>query len=125
MTAPPPLAMLGRPQPKMEAAMILEVRTYTAQPGKAREWLEYYENNGLPVQKRMLGRLVGFFTSELGPLNQIVHMWAYESLADREQRRAALAKEPEWHAYLKNQPQGVLAAQETRILVPTSFSPLP
>jgi hypothetical protein len=104
--------------------MILEVRTYTANVGKAREWLEYYEKNGLPVQKRVLGRLVGFFTSELGPLNQIVHMWAYESLADREQRRAALMKEPDWHSYLRNQPAGVLAAQETRILVPTAFSPL-
>lgn len=104
--------------------MILEVRTYTAQVGKAREWLEYYEKNGLPVQKRVLGRLVGFFTSELGPLNQIVHMWAYESLADREQRRAALMKEPDWHAYLRNQPPGALAAQETKILVPTAFSPL-
>jgi len=104
--------------------MILEVRTYTAEVGKARQWLEYYEKAGLPVQKRVLGRLIGFFTSELGPLNQIVHMWAYESLADRESRRAALAKEPEWQAYLKNQPAGVLAAQETRILVPTSFSPL-
>jgi hypothetical protein len=104
--------------------MILEVRTYTAQVGKTREWLDYYEKNGLPVQKRVLGRLVGFFTTELGTLNQIVHMWAYESLADREQRRAALGKETEWHAYLRNQPAGVLVAQETKILLPTAFSPL-
>jgi len=104
--------------------MILEVRTYTANVGKAREWLDFYEKNGLPIQKRILGRLVGFFTSEIGPLNQIVHMWAYESLADREQRRGAMAKDPEWQAYLRNQPQGVLQAQETKILVPTAFSPL-
>jgi len=104
--------------------MIVEMRTYTTNPGKARDWLEYYEKNGLPVQKRVLGRLVGFFTTELGPLNQIVHLWAYESLADREQRRGALMKEPEWQAYLKNNPPGLLAAQETKILVPTPFSPL-
>ncbi len=104
--------------------MIVEMRTYTTNPGKARDWLEYYEKNGLPVQKRVLGRLVGFFTTELGPLNQIVHLWAYELLADREQRRAALMKEPEWQAYLKNNPPGLLAAQETKILVPTAFSPL-
>ena len=104
--------------------MIVEMRTYTAQPGKARDWLDYYEKNGLPVQKRVLGRLVGFFTTELGALNQIVHLWAYESLADREQRRAALVKEPEWQAYLKNNPSHLLAAQETKILVPTPFSPL-
>ena len=104
--------------------MILEVRTYTTHPGKTRDWLEYYEKNGLPVQKRVLGRLVGFFTSEFGTLNQVVHMWAYELLADREQRRGALMKEPEWQAYLKNNPPGLLMAQETKILVPTAFSPL-
>jgi hypothetical protein len=104
--------------------MILEVRTYTTHPGKVNQWLEYYEKNGLPVQKRLLGRLVGFFTSDIGTLNQIVHMWAYDSLADREARRGSLPKDPEWQAYLKNQPQGVLLAQETKILVPTSFSPL-
>lgn len=104
--------------------MILEVRTYTAAVGKARAWLDFYEANGLPVQRRVLGRLVGFFTTELGTLNQIVHMWAYESLADREQRRATLMKEPEWQAYLRDQPAGVLLAQESKILVPTAFSPL-
>ena len=104
--------------------MIVEMRTYTANIGKSREWLDYYEKNGLPVQKRMLGRLIGFFTTELGPLNQIIHVWAYESLGDREQRRAALMKEPEWQAYLKNSPTGLLAAQETKILIPTAFSPL-
>ena len=103
--------------------MILEVRTYTMHPGKAGAWLEYYEKNGLPVQSRMLGRLI-FITSEIGPLNQIVHMWAYDSLADREQSRAALAKDPDWHAYLKNSPPGLLVSQESKILNPTAFSPL-
>jgi hypothetical protein len=104
--------------------MIVEMRTYTMHPGKARDWIEFYEKNGLPVQKRVLGRLVGFFTTELGPLNQVIHVWAYESLADREQRRAALLQEPEWQAYLKNNPAHLIATQETKILVPTSFSPL-
>jgi len=43
----------------------------------------------LPVQQKFLGGLVGFFTCEIGTLNRIVHMWKYESLADREARRAA------------------------------------
>ena len=54
--------------------MILEVRTYTAHPGKAAQWLEYYEKHGLPVQQKHLGGLVGFFTCEIGTLNRIVHL---------------------------------------------------
>lgn len=106
--------------------MILEVRTYTAQTGGGTaRWLDYYEKNGLPAQKRHLGGLVGFFTTEIGPLNQIIHMWRYDSLADREAKRAALAQDPEWQAFLKNGPQpSPLITQETKILVPTAFSPM-
>jgi hypothetical protein len=106
--------------------MILEVRTYTAQTGGGTaRWLEHYEKYGLPPSKRHLGQLVGFFTSEIGPLNQIVHMWRYESLADRETRRAALYADPDWQFFLKNGPQpSPLISQESKILVPTSFSPM-
>jgi hypothetical protein len=103
--------------------MIVEMRTYTAQPGKMALWLDYYEKNGLPIQQRMLGKLIGFFTSEIGTLNQITHMWAYESLADREQKRNAMYQSPEWHAFLKDSPS-VLLSMESRILTPTKFSPL-
>jgi hypothetical protein len=103
--------------------MIVEERIYTAQPGKTQEWVAYYGEHGLPIQQRLLGKLIGFFTSEIGTLNQIVHIWAYDSLAHREQCRAAMAKDPAWQAYLKEAPK-VLQAQETRILVPTAFSPL-
>lgn len=105
--------------------MILEIRTYTVQPGKAQQWLDYYEKHGLPVQQKHLGGLIGFFTSEIGTLNQIVHLWKYESLADREARRGAMGKDPAWHAYLQGQPQpSPLVSQECRILNPTAFSPM-
>jgi len=106
--------------------MILEVRTYTAQPGGGlTRWLDFYEKHGLPPSLKHLGGLVGFFVSEIGPLNQIVHMWRYESLADRETRRTALYRDPDWQAFLKNQPQpSPLITQESKILVPTAFSPM-
>ncbi|HZS81705.1 MAG TPA: NIPSNAP family protein [Stellaceae bacterium] len=103
--------------------MIVEERIYTVQPGKVQEWLVFYGERGLPVQQRHLGRLIGFFTSEIGTLNQIVHLWAYDSLAHREEARAKLAKDPDWQAYLKQSPK-VLERMENRILVPTAFSPL-
>jgi hypothetical protein len=106
------------------ALMILEIRTYTAAVGKTGVWLDYYGKNGLPIQQRMLGKLVFFGTGEIGPLNQITHIWAYESLAEREQKRGAMGKDPGWHEYLKNQPAGVLIAQECKILNPTAFSPM-
>jgi hypothetical protein len=105
--------------------MILEVRTYTVAAGKTGVWLEHYEKTGLPVQQKHLGGLVGFFTTEIGTLNRVVHMWKYDSLADREARRGAMAKDPDWQGYLKGGPQpSPIVSQETQILVPTAFSPM-
>ena len=103
--------------------MIVEERTYTLQPGKTAEWVAFYGERGLPVQQRLLGKLIGFFTSEIGTLNQVVHIWAYDSLAHREQCRANLAGDADWKAYQRDAPK-VIVTMENRILVPVPFSPL-
>jgi len=104
--------------------MIVEQRTYTLYPGKTNEYLRIYQEEGLAVQTRVLGRLVGYYSSEIGVVNQLVHMWAYDDFNDRQKRRAALHAEPQWQAYLpKVLP--LIMRQETQILIPTAFSPAP
>ena len=103
--------------------MILEKRTYTVKPGTAPEYMAFYRDHGLEVQSRILGGLVGYFQSELGTLNQIVHLWRYDSLAERERRRAELAKDETWQRFLREKPD-VLLAQDVQILSPADFSPL-
>ena len=104
--------------------MIYEIRTYTFKPLRGAEWLALYKSDGLPLQQEFLGQLIGFFTTEIGDISQVVHIWAYESMGDREARRAAMGKDPGWHNYLKNQPPGSIITQETKLCSPASFSPL-
>jgi hypothetical protein len=81
--------------------MIIDHRTYTLHPGKLKAFLEVYETKGYPIQVKYLGEPWGWFTSmDIGELNQVVHMWAYEDLADRAKRRAALQADPAWAEYL-------------------------
>ena len=103
--------------------MIVEERIYTLQPGKVPEMVRLYGEEGLPLQQKYLGRFIGYFTSETGNVNQVVFLWGYDSADDREARRAALAKDPAWQAYLKKVTQ-ILVAQESRLLRPTAFSPI-
>ena len=70
--------------------MVVDHRTYTLKPGMVGKWLKKFEAEGLPLQEKHLGTLLGFFTTECGNLHQVVFMWRYESMADREQRRAAI-----------------------------------
>lgn len=104
--------------------MIVEQRTYTLKPGAVAEWLKRYQEEGLAIQQPILGTLVGYFFTETGPLNQIVHMWAFEDFADRDRRRATLKADSRWTRYLATVSQH-LVAQESRILIPAPFSPRP
>jgi hypothetical protein len=102
--------------------MIFDHRTYEPQSGRLRELLALYEKEGLPVQKKHLGNLVGFFTTGIGNVNEIVHIWGSEDLADRTRRRAAMAADPAWQAYLQKCREYVKHTNN-KILMPTAFSP--
>lgn len=102
--------------------MIIEQRTYTLKVGKVPEYLRLYESEGLAIQKPILGRMVGFFSSDIGTLQQIVHMWAYLDFSDRQERRSELDQDPRWQAYLPKA-QALQISQCNKILTPAPFSP--
>lgn len=43
----------------------------------------------MPIQMQILGKMLGYYFTEFGPLNQIIHLWGYEDFQDRETRRKA------------------------------------
>ena len=103
--------------------MIVEQRDYHVYTGKLNELLGLYETEGIELQQRYLGRLVGAFITDVGRPSTYTHIWAYDDFEDRQRRRAALQADQDWVAFLaKIQP--LIHTQENRILIPTSFSPL-
>ncbi len=103
--------------------MIIEQRDYHIHTGKLKEVLHLYQTEGIAVQKEILGNLIGWFTVDVGGLSTVSAMWGYGSYAQRESRRATLAADPRWQAFLpKLQP--LIHTQHNRILVPTAFSPI-
>jgi hypothetical protein len=103
--------------------MIYEERNYTFQPANFRRFLRVFEEEGLPLMKEHLGGLQGFFTAETGELNTVVHIWAYQDLADRDRRRSAMWSDPRWLVYTDKVLPWIVR-METRILQPTAFSPM-
>ena len=81
--------------------MIVDIRTYKFQPGKMNAWLKLYEEYAWPLQQKYLGECLGFYTTIEGALNQVVHIWRYESQADREARRGAMTQDPGWAVFLE------------------------
>ncbi len=64
--------------------MIIEKRTYTFHPGKVQEFLALYEAEGLALHTKYL-KMIGYFVSEIGTLNQVITMWGYDSMAQRDE----------------------------------------
>jgi hypothetical protein len=103
--------------------VIVELRDYQVHTGKLTELVRLYETEGTAIQQEILGRFVGAFTTEVGELSTYTHMWAYDDFADRMERRARLAADERWKAFLpKILP--LIHTQRNRIMLPTSYSPL-
>jgi hypothetical protein len=103
--------------------MILDERTYAIHPDHVKEYLRIYETEGMALQISHLGDLVGWFTTDAGIVNEIVHMWRYADMGDRERRRAAMEADPRWQEF-RGRTSAFVQSMRSRILRPTSFSPM-
>ena len=104
--------------------MIVDHRVYTLRPGTVQAFLDLFEREGLPLYVQYCGKLLGYYVSDSGELNQVIHLWSYESVEDRERRRASLYLDPRWNAFLEAA-LPLMMRQESRLLKPTRFSPVP
>ena len=103
--------------------MIIDKRTYQLKPGAMPEFLKAYETEGLQLQSETLGRLLGYFVSEVSGLNRVVQLWGYDSFEDRLQRRAALSAKSEWRNFV-GKTGSMVVNQENELLTPAPFSPI-
>ncbi|HDS1820357.1 TPA: NIPSNAP family protein [Pseudomonas putida] len=102
---------------------VVDHRVYTIRPRGMAAFLEAFDQLAMPILLRHLGAPLAFYTSSIGPLNQVVHLWGYDSLDDFEKRSAARDADPDFAAYL-HATRDLVLAQETRIIRPVRLSSL-
>lgn len=99
---------------------LVDFRLYTVRHGKLPELLKLYETEGWGPQSKHLGNCVGYYQSDVGGQNQILHLWGYKDAADRSTRRGAMQADPAWQAYIaKAMP--LLQRMETQLVVNAPF----
>lgn len=103
--------------------MIYELRTYQLNMGCVPAYLELARSELLPAIAVHGLKPVGFWFTEIGPLNEVVHLWAYEDLNERQRRWRAWAQDPR-RAEIAPKLRQYIATQTNKILSPTEFSPL-
>lgn len=99
--------------------MFIEQRIYSLVPGGTAEYISIYEEAGRAVQERILGRLLGYYTREIGELNQLLYFWSFESMDERTRRRAVLAADPAFKVF-RGRIRHLVVKQESSILLPAA-----
>ena len=98
-----------------EKKPIVDFRSYFIHYDLMQTFLDTTEQFALPVQLRHIGAPLGYFLTTVGNLQQITHLWGYDSMGDMEIRREARTADPEWKKYLDSS-NGIYDRQETQIL---------
>ena len=96
--------------------MIYEVRTYVLKPGSVATFEENFAA-ALPHREKY-SKLGAFWHTEIGPLNQVIHVWPYESAEERNSIREEAGKDPNWPP--KNDPD-MYVSMNSEIFNPAPF----
>lgn len=97
--------------------MIYEVRTYNLKPGTVAEF-EKRLGAALPNRSKY-SELAAFWHTDLGPLNQVVHIWPYDNYKHRAEVKAQTAKDPNWPPDTSE----FIISMEANIFTPFPLSP--
>jgi hypothetical protein len=96
--------------------MIYELRTYTLRPGTLPDMVKAASTVSREVRGDNFGKLEGYWSTEIGPLNQVMHLWSYNSYDERTRLRAELGKNPRWGADYLPLIRPLLMRQDIRLL---------
>ena len=96
--------------------MIYELRTYTVRPGTLGDIVKAASTVSLDIRGNNFGKLEGYWSTEIGPLNQVMHMWSYRDFEERAKLRAELAKNPRWGGEYLPLIRPLLIRQDVRLL---------
>ena len=94
----------------------VEYRTYDIKPEAFPDFLSLTKEHIHLRTKH--SQLLGYFVTEIGGVNQVVHFWKYASLLERQNVRTALSTDSEWiEKYIKPM-RPMLAKQSNSLLIP-------
>ena len=108
-------------EPPAGSGHLYELRWYRSLPGRIGEWIRHIKDV-MPTREKY-SKIVGLWQTEMGQLNEAVHLWAYRDLNERAAVRAKALADPEWQAYI-GRSAPLLLQQNAVVLIPAPSSPM-
>ncbi|WP_259673392.1 NIPSNAP family protein [Jezberella montanilacus] len=103
---------------------IYELRTYSVVVGKMGEVTELYKSLGWPALAKHPQKLVGYFTGDIGAINEIIHLWKFDDDADRRSFWNGVFGDDQFMAFAK-QLRPLLKHQENKLMLAAPWGPHP
>lgn len=105
--------------------MIYDMRIYDIQPGRLEEYMAAVREVGLPVRQRYGVKLAGWYYTEVGPLNRVVHIWAFRDWAHMNEAKQQFRNDPDWKERYLPRVIGIIERQSNQVMHAPDFSPQP
>ncbi len=103
---------------------VYELRTYTLYVGKMAEAIELYKTVAWPALSKYEDKLIGYFTGDIGGMNQIVHLWKFDDDADRRSFWTTLFADEDFMVFAR-QIRPLLMSQENKLMFGAPWGPNP
>ena len=101
--------------------MIYDMRTYELALGKTAEYMAAVREVGLPVRETYGIKLAGWYHTDTGDLNHIVHIWAYRDFAHYEEAREQFRSDPRWVNDYLPRVMGLIVRQRNQVMRGADF----
>ena len=97
------------------------MRTYDIAMGKTPEYMAAVREVALPVRESYDVKLAGWYYTDIGALNRVVHIWAYRDYAHFEEAREAFRTDERWVNEYVPRVKGIVLRQENQIMRASDF----
>ena len=105
---------------------LYELRTYTLYVGKMNEAVKHYQELAWPALQKggFDKKLIGYFTSDVGTLNSIIHLWKFDDDADRRDHWNRLFQDDDFMHFAGNI-RPLIRRQENQLMYEAPWGPHP
>ncbi|MCH8061401.1 MAG: NIPSNAP family protein [Chloroflexi bacterium] len=101
--------------------MIYNMRVYDLKPGAVPEYMAAVREIALKIREDHGIKLAGWYYTDIGPQNRVVHIWAYEDYAHFEKARKAVHDDPRWQGEYVPRVRGLVVKQQDMMMNGADF----
>ena len=101
--------------------MIYDMRIYDLAPGSVQQYMDAVREVALPIREDHGVKLAGWYSTDIGKLSRVVHIWAYQDYAHFGEARQAVRNDPRWANDCLPRTKGLVIHQQDMIMNASDF----